>query len=294
MKNLKTKRNLFIRDYLLENYSNKTKDEIIKDLKLSWNYIQKMCHLFGIKRGYCESKRSLIKLKDLKDNISCYWLGFLLADGHITKRYVFNVNISIKDKDHFQKIEEHIDIKLKPSYRVRTNSVRYTLTDRKTILEISKIFNWQTNKTKIPPTIPNLNKDQMFSLIVGFIDGDGSISKKDGSIRIKVDYTWSSIINSFYTHLTNDVKSFNTSDGCSVIYISRHSIVKFIKEKAISLNLPIMIRKWNRININRILKSEKRDIVRNLLLSNKSVKNISDSTGFSKSLIYSIKRNLSK
>ena len=66
------------------------------------------------------------------------------------------------------------------------------------------------------------------------------------------------------------------------------------KNKALLLNLPIMKRKWNRIIDNRILKSDKYLIVKDLLNNNKSVNDIINNTGFSKSLIYKVKKELGK
>lgn len=53
-------------NYLLENYSVKSKEEIIKDLNLSWSYIQKLACLNGIKKGRNESPNDW-KFKKLID-----------------------------------------------------------------------------------------------------------------------------------------------------------------------------------------------------------------------------------
>lgn len=276
--------------YISENYSNLSKNKIVSETNLSWSYIQKIACLNGIKRNFNESSKSFRYSKMLSyDNISCYWIGFILADGHITKNSDrIQINLSIKDKNHILKIENHIGNVKKYE---NSNRISVVISDKPTILSISNSFSWTSNKTKNPITIPDfLDIDQLFSLIVGFIDGDGSISKK-GNLRIKCDPTWKYILEKFYLILTGEEKKFElTSDNCSIIYISKYHLVKNIKEKSIQLNLPIMERKWNRISNNRILKSDKSSIVRSLMESGKNYQEIIKETGFSYSLIYKIKK----
>ena len=289
-KNLNTPRNKFIGEYLKENYSKKSMKDIMNDLGLSYNYMVRMSKLFNLKRGFNDSPRSLIKLLDLTNNISCYWLGFLLADGHISKSMNIQVNLNKKDQLFFEKIENHLNIKLKPSYVEKLNSVRFSLCDKQTIIQISKIFKWESNKTKNIPIIPKLEYDQLFSLIIGFIDGDGTISKSGGFLRIKCDPSWKEILEDFYEVLTNERKIFKlSSDKCSSIFISKVKVIQNIKKKSESLNLPIMNRKWDRVDNNRIIKCDKKIIVLELLECGKSIKDIITETKYSRSFVYKIK-----
>lgn len=274
--------------YLIINYNKKSKSELESDLGLSWSYIQKKCHLFKIKRIFNDSKNSHSIRNILEyDNISCYWLGFLLADGHISKHNNIQVNLSTKDEKHFSKIENHLKIKLKPYYNQELNCVRYVISDKPTILEIKSRFNWSTNKTKNPPTISNFDYNQIFSLIVGFIDGDGYISKK--GITIKCDVSWFDILNYFYLVLTGESKAFSNNDNsCYKIYINKFEFLRKIKNKAIELDLPIMDRKWINIDIDRVLKVDKYKILYNQLISG-SVDKINE---FSKSFIFKVKSDI--
>ena len=292
-KNLKTNRSIFLQNYLIQNYSTKSKNDIIEELGLSWNYIQRMTHYMGIKRGFCDSPRSLIKLINLTDNISCYWLGFLLADGHISKNNTIEVNINIKDEEYFNNIQNHLNTKLSSYYIESLNTVRFSMTDKQTILIIKKIFNWKTNKTKNIPTIPKLKDDQLFSLIIGFIDGDGSIHKYGNYLKINCDKSWKNILENFYECLTKEKKIFNLNrDGTAEIRIHKIKILEKIKNKAKSLELPIMLRKWNRIIDNRVLRSDKYLIVKNLFVDGKSTNEIIKETKFSHGIVYKVKKDL--
>ncbi len=58
-----------------------------------------------------------------------------------------------------------------------------------------------------------------------------------------------------------------------------------------SLNLPIMNRKWDRV-VDRTLKCDKYNIIQNLLIEGHDIKKIKENTGFSQSLIYKVKKEL--
>ena len=245
-----------LKSYLKENYSNKRKVAIIEDLGLSWRYIQKKAHLFGLKREFSEHsnrKNDLSKLLKL-DNISCYWIGFLLADGHISKKNTLIINLSIKDLDYFKNIENHLKITLDIKLKEKTNSFFIVLYDAFVIVKLKKIFFWTNNKTKNPPIIPNfLTNDQLFSLIIGFIDGDGSIGEK-GEIAIRCDLSWKKILEDFHLFLTGYHKdAYVTKDNLSLIVISKKRILKKIKQRILNLSLPIMKRKWSKLKIDNIV-----------------------------------------
>lgn len=278
-------------NYLTEYYSVYPKKRILDELNLKWSYIQKVAHNLGISRSFNESITSFTcsRLSDY-DNISCYWIGFILADGHINKN--IQINLSIKDKDHILRIEDFLGICLK-KYEDDTQ-IRIIISDRPTINKIVSDFCIVSNKTKNPPVIPTwFTDEQMFSLIVGFIDGDGSININGTSIQIKCDSSWKNILEEFHSFLTKDNKVFNiTSSGCAIVYISKFEIIRSIKDRAKELKLPILVRKWSRIDDNRILKNDKQKIVRDMFLSGKDFSYISKNTRFSSSLIYRVKSEL--
>ena len=293
-KNLKTDRSLFLKNYLTENYSKKSKIEILKELGLSWGYIQKMAHFLKIKREHNESKcdNKYKKLIDYNDPISCYWIGFLLADGHISKQNNIQINLSIKDKTHISKLESHLGHLKK--YEDNTQ-IRVLISDKKTIGKLSSDFSWLSNKTKHPVEIPYYIKgDNLFSIIIGFIDGDGCISKK-GLLYIKCDKEWAKFLEEAYKILTLNTKYFKlSSDGCSRIFITKLKEVINIKNKSIKLGLPIMNRKWDRVNSSRILKYDKYDIVKKLMIDGQTISQIKKQTGFGRSLIYKVKKDIDK
>lgn len=273
-------------EYLIKNYSIKSKSEIIQDLGYTWSYIQKLCCLNNIKRDHNESRNygKYSILTDLNNPISCYWIGFIMADGHIYKNRNIQINLSTTDEGHISKIKNHIgEVKM---FISKTN-IRVTISDVETCRFLTNKFSWKSNKTKNPVVIPEMTEDCLFSMIIGFIDGDGSINKR-GLIKVKCDRSWKSLLDRFYRHLTGEEKYFSIQkDGCSIFYITKLKTIFEIKRKAIELGLPIMIRKWDKVN-ERNIKCDKKEIVSDLMSNGKTVKEIKEITKFSNSLIYNV------
>ena len=110
---------------------------------------------------------------------------------------------------------------------------------------------------------------------------------------IKCDKEWLEFLEEAYRILTLNTKYFKLSnDGCSKIYITKTKEVINIKNKAIKLGLPIMSRKWDRVNISRILKCDKYDIVKKLIIDGLTTEEIKLKTGFGRSLIYKVKKEI--
>ena len=125
------------------------------------------------------------------------------------------------------------------------------------IKKIIKKFNINKDKTHFPPVtsiFDNFNDEQLFSLFIGFIDGDGSIGKKhlrdDFSIRIKNHSSWILFLKYFNEKLLlNSVIKIN-NNGYALLQISNYEECKKIKRKMIDLKIPYMERKWGKIDLS--------------------------------------------
>lgn len=121
-----------------------------------------------------------------------YWAGFIAADGHIRKRTRNSTRISIKlsaiDYKHLLKFSN--DINFSGEIKIRNNrkykSVEIKLGGaNKAVEDLSHNFNITENKSKvlIPPV---LDREMSLSYIIGYIDGDGCLSKNGDSNRVFV------------------------------------------------------------------------------------------------------------
>lgn len=115
-----------------------------------------------------------------------YWLGFLIADGYITKRdnsYKIGIALSSCDIGHLEKLNKSLD----SDYPIRTyeatknsysnNSYSRLIYSSKTMFNDLLKYNFVEHKTNIlnPPDLSLLN-DFTSDFIRGYFDGNGSIA----------------------------------------------------------------------------------------------------------------------
>ena len=159
--------------------------------------------LLGLKRDIPNA--NIINLMN-ESNEAYYWLGFIMADGHFNKNKQLQINLAKKDLNHLKKFARFIEFKgelKKPKI-----SVGYTKINDWLI----KNFNVTNNKTYNPCDLNNLTGDNLFSVCIGFIDGDGCISH-NGVLRIKCHKSWLSNINKIASFLTNGDYKEGKIDG---------------------------------------------------------------------------------
>ena len=79
---------------------------------------------------------------------------------------------------------------------------------------------------------------------------------------------------------------FHRNTNCSQIYISKRHVIYDIKEKALSLNLPIMMRKWESVTVRTIKRKHKKyDIIEKLLNQKMNAVEIRKETKFNEAYI---------
>ena len=237
------------------------------------------------------------KLKNLLEdtNICYYWIGYLLADGCISGN---RLSLTSKDYIVLKNFCEYLDIDL--SYiqkRTIKSNDYYTVSvmDTENIPKILEKFNWKNNKTYNPPNPLNIGLQFKHSLAIGFIDGDGSINyRHKGSschILIRCHKSWLNFLSWLYSsaHINNS--------GYAEAYVSNNSDIKFYKKFAIDNNLPILKRKWDKVDLDFTSKQEIGKIricqVKELLekgLSRKDIANILGITASGVTMI--IRRNI--
>lgn len=212
-------------------------------------------------------KSSLARL--LSDDLeSFYWIGFILADGYFVdygSYKVLGIEISKKDEKHLQRFAELVKSKVK--YRKRTTNfskcseicfVKISNEDIDILMEKFKI---KFNKTNFPPNISewNFNKDQMLALIIGFIDGDGSISNRTNQygskstiISIQCGQEWINFLEMMKIFIVSEIDSKfrgkvrTNCRGHAYFCITKPTVITYLKNFAKLNNLPILERKWDK------------------------------------------------
>ena len=251
-----------------------SKDELLDLLpNRSWDSIKLKSNRIDIFRGHDFKRNSNMNILMYDELDTFYWIGFILADGHISNSERIKISLSNKDRNHLQKFVDYLGC----SDIIEKDSMCSTsLQNREICIRLCEKFNIKNNKTYDPMDLNtySFDKELLFSLIIGFIDGDGSIHKiykrQDCNLRIHLHKNWLNnlifIENFLYNYFNYDkdkVFSKVGNDGYSLLTISDNILLKNIKKECIKLNLPILSRKWNNIDENRLSRSEKFDDVRN-------------------------------
>ena len=189
-----------------------------------------------------------------------YWVGFILADGYITKNNRLKIRIAEKDLLHLKKFGIFVD----ENVIIYNNQACLIVQNKKIISPFKEKFEISNRKTYEPPSINiflNFDSKLLLSLIIGFIDGDGSITyqynRTDALLRIKNHKSWLEILTFFHkiiSHESNiDFPSPKINNqGYSSLICSNLKILQYLKQHTIEYHLPVLKRKWDKIDINRI------------------------------------------
>ena len=230
----------------------------------------------------CSYKKSANRCANLSNLLedtpeAFYWVGFLLADGSFSDgRLTFTLKKS--DSEQVHKFGKFIDYT--GSYGNSNISESISCKDIDIVKKICNKFDIKPQKTYNPPeTILKFDKELLIALLAGFIDGDGRIAnqtnRKDFFLSIKNHGSWISILKEFNKLICEENFCKINSSGYSILTITNTECLKELKKKVIALNLPILSRKWDVIDLNFVSryvtsKSTKQKVVE---LYNKGMRN---------------------
>lgn len=228
-----------------------------------------------------------------------YWIGFLMADGSFIHNKRLSLSLAIKDKDHLLKFVEFIKFKGVVEENLIKCSIK--VQDIKIVPKIMKKFSLVSNKTYNPPILDftYFERPLFLSLLAGFIDGDGNIShqnkRRDFFLRIKCHSSWLPILKQFETLIGDFNKCKINNQGYAIMAITNTSLLQDLKEKLLALNIPLMKRKWDIIDLKFVSKYTKAKILNNkivkeLISNSLSYKELSIKYNTSIANIYQIKK----
>lgn len=170
--------------------SGKSMESIAKELNCGYMYVNKTLHKFGVHiRTILENSED----KNLNHNFfnsfnknSCYWAGFIAADGNVldfkkSKVFRLSIELSIKDIFHIQKFKENINSNKKIYTRNRKSfykdswSAKISLHSENLLNDLYKNFNICPRKSLILLPPENIPEEFIMHFIRGYLDGDGYI-----------------------------------------------------------------------------------------------------------------------
>lgn len=236
---------------LEELWPNSSKKDICNYFDRSYTSIKGKAGLMGLKK--LEDFKFENKLKVLTDetNQTFYWLGFLMADGHFSKRYEIKLTLKNTDEDHLKKFMDYIGCGELKTYKkiYLTIAVR----DANSVKFLAKKYNINSSKTYLPCDLSSIqDKDLFLSFFTGFFDGDGCVLKtkiKPNGIRIQVHSSWfdnlkwmSIQLNKFYGI---EPKVYIDTQGFARFVMFRKEHLKKLFQEIKSLNIYYLERKIN-------------------------------------------------
>lgn len=183
------------KEWLIEQYKTKSTIEIAKEVGITKQSLLKWFNKFNIERRQgSEAKRKGVPsynikyFKNINTRSKAYWLGFIMADGCVTKTkygYAFQMGLSIKDSSHIDKLANAINFSNKLLEVFINDSFGYkkSATYKRKFIKLENVdfcenlinHNVIPNKTgneKVPCLENRLYRD----FIRGVFDGDGCIT----------------------------------------------------------------------------------------------------------------------
>lgn len=190
------------RDRVVKLYTENLKsiNQVAKELQISWNTvkkdlinmgieIKKVVNQYGVSNGVSSEL-----FKEIKDNESAYWLGFLYADGNIRKDSN-EICLELQEKD--RKVVEDFHYYCKNSNTIREHKI--TRGNKTYTSFISSFSNKEVKenlinlgcmpKKSLILTFPNENQvpqEYIYDFIRGYIDGDGYIQYDFNKHRYRI------------------------------------------------------------------------------------------------------------
>lgn len=247
-------------DELLRVNYQKTKKEILSLFPhRTANAIQGRASLLGLKKETNLYKQSSLDLLLEDTPLSYYIIGLILSDGSFYKNAI-TISLQACDKDYIDNIADILKTKTrlissnKKSYKAQ-DQYRIHCKDSIIVPQLKIKFDIKQAKTYHPPIYTLPDNELPIALLIGMIDGDGCIRKRNGkrndyNIRILCHSSWLD----YYTNLCNSLIKqsliqisypyIDKKSGYMIWNIASHKIMAYLYLFIQKYNLPILKRKW--------------------------------------------------
>lgn len=166
---------------IIDRYLNGESNQYISSfLNLHRSTIQRVLKRNGIKLHAAKSK---LVCNDNFFNAytkeSCYWAGFILADGYLRKDSpTLHIKLGIKDVDHLYKFLKCIDCE-KDIIKKKETYCYLDICKEKIYNDLNKNFDIKNKKTFISEISKKIPNDLKTHFLRGYFDADGSVSIKE-------------------------------------------------------------------------------------------------------------------
>ena len=223
---------------LLEQFPNRTYQSLMKEASK-----------LGIKSEAERKRKGSLEFLNQLNLKSCYWWGFIIADGHISHKGELAITLSNLDKEHLLKLSSILSCNISE----RGNFVHLRLGDKSFGEKWLNILSINAPKTYFPPDLSVFyTKEYLLPFVIGLIDGDGCIweSKNWLSLRIELHGNWLNTLQLISDKLKEfydiDCKIKTSKRGFSQLNINTKKDLKILKNYI--CNVDYLERKWNKLS----------------------------------------------
>lgn len=235
--------------YVRDNYMNMQTSEIADYLNRSPAAIKVKAKQMGLKKyPYCCDYHYF---DEIDTEEKAYWLGFLSADGYISKGTnndagIVGVELQKGDLKHLKKLNKALDGNYKIAYRERPCSLSkfkdklngiYSLRIYSKLMYESLVRLGFTSEKSFDCDIPDLKQDLIRHYIRGYFDGNGCLSFTSKGFNAGIITASKSLFDSLYSIL-NDLnfqiyyKPRNSEFGTPIYYFTlryKEDKIRFLK-----------------------------------------------------------------
>ena len=233
---------------LIENYASSTIEEILQLLpNRSKKAIYSKAHSLGLK--YHNYNKNYFNKIDTPEK--AYWIGFLTADGYITTKHRWGVEIQIEDIKHLEKLNKALDsnitirIREKESFGKINKSCSLVFKNKDMYDDLVNLgfTHDKSHEAKLSNLIP---KEFIMDFIKGIIDGDGSYINTDEA-KFVVLYSGSLIILEDIQNILKEYnitsRIYNSNSGTYKLIIKKRKDLKIFLDIILSTESPMLSRK---------------------------------------------------
>jgi len=214
-------------EFLIKNYEKMSYREIGKILERTQSSVENKAHRLGISQEKKYKFNSDFFKNPLNEH-SCYWLGFISADGYISKDNK-SIGIALKadDCEHLKKFNKDIEGNIPVTFRTKKqtfykgkniperNQCEIRIYSKELVKDV-RSYGIIPKKSLILEFPKIENNGLMWHYIRGYFDGDGSIyyDKNSNQLRIKITCGAPSFIKDFREYLDKyNIKTYVSSSG---------------------------------------------------------------------------------
>lgn len=289
-------------DLLRKVYTTTSLDELQRLFGRSENAIRLHALAIGLTRTPIPSPHGNLK-RLLEDTpTAAYWNGFIAADGAFSDVRL-KVFIAEHDRGHLEKLTTWLGI-TSSIHSPSNNVAGFAIADTASIRALRERFDIRPRKTYNPPQhLPYDDDNLLRAWFIGYVDGDGHIKRQTGRQTAILDtvahLSWKPFLEELVARLGFGYVNERTGHArypdrrYVAIRCARHNQIAGLKRFATEHQLPILTRKWDRVDTSIVLdRHEKAARMKEMILAGHRATHIARELGCTTSAVSNARKRM--